>query len=90
MSARPAAQARVVGKGAIAVGNDADFAVFAPEESFVVDVSTLHHRNPISAYGGAKLAGVVRSTWLAGHKINDRGTILGAPTGSLLTRGNRR
>ena len=82
MSANPAAQIGLRRKGAIAVGKDADFCVFAPDETFVVDRTTLHHRNPVTAYHGRDLAGVVRGTWLRGREVT--GT---DPHGTLLSRG---
>ncbi|AFR08439.1 amidohydrolase family protein [Nocardiopsis alba ATCC BAA-2165] len=69
MSASPAAVAGVEGKGSIAVGNDADLAVFAPEEAFQVEARSLAHRNPVSAYDGADLKGRVRRTLLRGVEI---------------------
>ncbi|QKV75370.1 allantoinase AllB [Amycolatopsis sp. Hca4] len=83
MAERPAAQAGMRRKGHLAVGYDADFCVFAPEEAFVVDVAKLKHRNPVSAYDRRPLAGVVRSTWLRGTEITGD-----EPRGALLTRGN--
>ncbi len=82
MSARPAKLARLQRKGALALGFDADFSVFAPDESFVVDVQKLHHKNPISPYAGKALAGVVRSTYLRGKLLD-----LEEPTGRLIRRG---
>jgi allantoinase len=70
------------GKGRIAVGGDADFAVFAPEEPHRVEVGSLRYRNPVSAYVGAELTGVIRSTYLAGRPID----AAGAPAGRLLSR----
>jgi allantoinase len=67
MSARPAALCGLTSKGALAVGRDGDMCVFAPEDSFVVDAATLRHRNPVSAYDGKRLTGVVRRTWLRGR-----------------------
>ena len=78
--------ARLVGlprKGRIAVGCDADFSVFAPDESFTVDVLSLQHKNPLTPYDGRTLAGVVRSTWLRGRPVD----LDAAPHGRLLTRG---
>jgi allantoinase len=83
MAERPAAQVGMRRKGRIEPGYDADFCVFAPEESFVVDVVKLRHRNPVSAYHGRRLDGVVRSTWLRGKEVTGE-----QPFGELLTRGN--
>ncbi len=80
MAAGPARVAGVAGKGAVQVGNDADFAVFAPDETFVVDPAALHHRNPVTPYAGRSLTGVVRETWLRGVRVGHR------PTGRLLRR----
>jgi allantoinase len=81
MAERPAAQVGLTRKGRIAPGADADFCVFAPDEEFVVDVANLRHRNPVSAYHGRTLRGVVRSTWLRGREVT------GVPHGELLVRG---
>ena len=70
MAVKPAELAGLKNKGAIALGNDADFALFAPEDAFVVDVKKLHHKNPISPYHGKTLAGVVRKSILAGTDID--------------------
>ncbi len=83
MAEKPAAQAGMRRKGHLAVGYDADFSVFAPDEAFVVDVTKLKHRNPVSAYNERPLAGVVRSTWLRGAEITGD-----EPRGALLTRGD--
>ena len=85
MSTAPAALVGLHHKGAIEAGRDADFAVLAPDETFTVDPAALHHRNQVTAYAGKTLHGVVRSTWLRGHKIADHGAPTG-PTGRLLER----
>ncbi|MQA62747.1 MAG: allantoinase AllB [Actinophytocola sp.] len=82
MAERPAAKVGMRRKGHIALGYDADFCVFAPDEAFVVDVAELKHRNPVSAFHGRPLAGVVRGTWLRGEEITGD-----APQGTLLRRG---
>lgn len=89
MARRPADIAGLSSKGRIAVGYDADLCVLAPEGRFTVDVARLHHRHPVSAYAGQELFGVVRSTWLRGHQIQQGNEITGAPTGALLSRVNR-
>ena len=62
MAAGPAALAGLPGKGAIAVGKDADLVAFAPDERFTV--GELLHRNPVTPYAGRRLFGVVRRTLL--------------------------
>ncbi|KQZ67520.1 allantoinase AllB [Nocardioides sp. Root151] len=85
MCQAPARQAGLRSKGRIEIGYDADFAVFAPDDAFVVDVDKLHHKNAITPYAGRPLAGVVRSTWLRGRRIDI--TEQAEPQGRLLTRG---
>jgi allantoinase len=72
-------------KGAIESGRDADFAVFAPEETFTVDPAALQHRNRVTAYAGRTLHGVVKSTWLRGERIVADGAFT-EPKGRLLAR----
>ena len=85
MAAGPARQLGLASKGRIADGAAADLSIFAPEEEFVVDVAALAHKNPVSAYAGRRLTGVVRQTWLAGIPIE----VDGRPRGRLLRRGDR-
>ena len=66
MSTAPADFARLPQKGLIDVGRDADLVVFAPDERFTVHAADLLHKNPVSAYDGAELRGVVRRTLLRG------------------------
>jgi allantoinase len=82
-SAAPAELAGLVGKGSLAVGNDADLVVWDPDATFVVDAERLLHRHKLSAWDGARLHGVVHSTWVRGRRVD----VDGAPHGSLLERG---
>jgi allantoinase len=82
MSTKPAQLAGLGQKGRIAVGLDADFCIFAPDESFVVDAARLHHRNPTTPYVGRTLTGAVRDTLLRGRSID-----MQEPRGRLLERG---
>ena len=84
MAARPAEIAGVAGKGAIAPGFAADFCVFAPDETWVVDPTRLHHKNAVSAYAGRTLTGTVRETWLRGAPVD----FADDPRGRLLRRGS--
>jgi allantoinase len=81
MAANTAALAAVPGKGAIAVGADADLVAFAPDEEFTVDGPALHHKNPVTPHHGRRLTGVVHTTWLRGVPTGD------VPRGGFLKRG---
>jgi allantoinase len=82
MARRPADLVGLPAKGRIEPGADADLCVFAPDEEWVVNAAELRHRNPVSAYHGSRLYGVVKATWLRGRRITGR------PTGVLLSRGD--
>jgi allantoinase len=81
MARAPAEFAGLPAKGRIAPGLDADFCIFAPDESFVVDPKRLHHRHPVTPYAGRNLRGVVRSTILRGEVVDGK-----RPRGQLLAR----
>lgn len=80
MSSAPAAVARVENKGSIVVGNDADFAIFAPDEKWTVSATELYHRNQITAYDTRTVRGAVKSTILRGAPVS-----FDEPQGRLLT-----
>ena len=80
MSTAPAGRVGLGSKGRLEVGLDADFAVFAPEESFVVDAAGLHHRHAVTPYQGKELSGRTRSTIQGGRPVDfvaPRGRLLG-------------
>ena len=83
MAVQPARLARLTRKGQVAIGSDADLAIFAADESFVVDVKNLMHKNPITPYAGRTLEGVVRKTYLRGQAVDGR-----TPRGKLLRSGS--
>lgn len=67
-----ASTARLAGlehKGAIQIGKDADFAIWAPEEAFVVSEDLIEHRHKVTPYLGATLNGVVHETWVRGTRV---------------------
>jgi allantoinase len=76
-----AGPARLLGlsgrKGAIAPGHDADLVVWQPEEEFTVHADDLFHRHKLTPYIGARLAGIVHSTWVRGECVylGDRGVL---------------
>lgn len=65
----PAKAFGIENKGSIAIGNDADFAIVVPEETFQVDVNKLKHRNKVSPYNCRTLRGVVKKTILRGQSV---------------------
>ncbi|MFP5283207.1 MAG: allantoinase AllB [Actinomycetes bacterium] len=83
MATKPARRVGLRRKGRLALGYDADLAVFAPDQAFVVDAKTLHHKNPLTPYQGRALAGVVRRTYLRGTEVDYQ-----TPRGTLLRRGD--
>jgi allantoinase len=86
MCQAPAEQAGLTRKGRIEPGCDADFSAFAPDDAFVVDPTTLQHKNAVTPYAGWPLAGIVRRTWLRGVPVD----IDAGPRGRLLNRGDHR
>lgn len=76
----PARVAGVAG-GALTAGAPAHLVAFAPDEQHVVDVHDLEHRNPVSPYDGATLAGAVRTVWLHGTTIVEGGAVTAAGRG---------
>ena len=69
MSTAPADFARLPEKGRIAIGAAADLVAFVPAATFTVDAAELLHKNPVSAYDGREMRGVVRTTWLRGERV---------------------
>ncbi|MBK4346341.1 allantoinase AllB [Lacisediminihabitans changchengi] len=80
MSRGPADLVGLTDRGRIEVGARADLVAFAPAQEFTVHASDLQHKNPVTAFEGRELRGVVRSTWLRGRLTDD------VPHGELLTR----
>jgi allantoinase len=81
MAAEPARLAGLGGrKGRIAVGFDADFAVFSPEETWTVTEEDLWFRHKVSPYVGERLTGRVKRTFLRGECVFD-GAMVGLARG---------
>lgn len=79
-------------KGDLAVGLDADIAVFDVDAEWTVEPSTMLFRNKCSPYQGRTLKGMVKETWVRGRKVYSReeGFEEGKPRGELLLEPRRR
>jgi allantoinase len=60
-------------KGKIAAGYDADFVIWDPERSFIVNAEELHHKHKLTPYVNETLYGVVEQTYIRGVKVFDQG-----------------
>jgi len=70
MSRNTADLAGLAQKGRIAVGADADFAVYDTNAEFRIEATRLAHRNPISAYDGIRYGGRVTRSVVRGNAID--------------------
>ncbi|KAI9799213.1 MAG: hypothetical protein M1825_004856 [Sarcosagium campestre] len=59
-------------KGQLAVGFDADIAVFDDAAEWIVSKDRMLFRNKCSPYEGRKLRGVIKETWVRGRKVFSR------------------
>jgi allantoinase len=83
-SADVAARFRIWGKGALAIGNDADFSLVDLNATETVTAESLHYRHKQSPYVGRTLRARVRRTFLRGQTIYDDGKFAPRPFGRLL------
>jgi len=63
-------------KAKIAVGYDADFVIFNPEETFVVSTDQIRFKNKMTPYEGKELQGVVKATYLRGMLVAENGNVI--------------
>ncbi|KAK7865903.1 hypothetical protein R5R35_005623 [Gryllus longicercus] len=75
-------------KGHIAEGMDADFVIWDPEASFVVDPSAIHFKNKITPYLNKTLKGRVIRTIVRGKTVYEVGKDFPAPQGHLILLSN--
>lgn len=73
-------------KGDIAIGYDADVVLLDPNESFMVRAKESESAQGYTPFEGVELKGKVKSTFLRGNLIYDKGKIKGKAQGKYLSR----
>jgi allantoinase len=73
-------------KGDIAVGYDADVALFDPDKSFVVRAAESPSHQGYTPFEGMELTGMVRTTLLRGEVVFEDGNVVGPPRGKYVKR----
>jgi allantoinase len=87
MATRPAKFAGIGDrKGKIALGYDADFAVFDDIAEYIISADMIKYRHKITPYEGRKVTGVVERTFVRGHEVYSSGDLLNGPVGEPILR----
>jgi allantoinase len=86
LSWNPAQRFGLDSKGDIAIGYDADLVLLDPNETFVVRAAESESEQGYTPFEGMELTGRVKTTFLRGNKIYDRGEVIGVPSGRYLNR----
>lgn len=84
IAANPARRFRIPGKGAMAVGNDADLMLLDTARSYRLDAGHLYQRHKMSPYIGFTFTGAVVRTIRRGHTIFHRGRIVAETMGAFV------
>lgn len=86
VSGNPAKRYGLRSKGDIAIGYDADIALYDPNDSFVVRAAESESAQGYTPFEGMELAGKVKSTFLRGHLVYENGSVVGEAKGKYLKR----
>ena len=73
-------------KGHIAPGYDADLVVFDDAASYSIRPEMIKYRHKVTPYEGRLVDGLVRATYVRGHKVYADGQLQGVPVGKPLLR----
>ena len=87
LAEKPAQLAGLSGrKGKVAIGYNADFVVWNPMQTFVVQEDSLLHKHKMTPYLNEKLYGVAEQTSLAGAPVYAQGAVRTLNAGKLILR----
>ena len=84
VTSKPAGFIKAKNKGTIAIGNDADFVIWNPEETAVIKESDVFFRYKISPYIAQTLSGVVLETIVNGSTVYQNKSITNKNKGKWL------
>jgi allantoinase len=88
MSAETAKFAGLDGvKGAIKVGNHADFCIFDENIGYTITNDMIKHRHNITPYAGRKVVGRVNHTYVRGFHVYQQDEYINSPIGRPLLKG---
>jgi dihydroorotase len=73
-------------KGVLQVGADADLTVVDLGVEDVIEAARLHGKNNLSPFEGRQTRGAPVATVLRGHIVMNKGELLGAPRGRMVSR----
>ena len=74
-------------KGALEAGSDADIVVYDPKENHVLRGAELASRAGTTPFEGFETSGSIRSVYLRGAPVVERGAVVGGQNGQYLARG---
>ena len=88
MSAETAKFAGLDGiKGAIKVGNHADFCIFDETIEYTITTEMIKHKHNITPYAGRKVTGQVNHTFVRGFHVYQQDEFINSPIGRPLLKG---